>query len=77
MNDWGPTGCRLARSEIVETMKMNAKQYGWKTVATAAALAVRNGLAWKLNLQDVFGSLVDEAIKRAEEASRDLPILPS
>jgi len=74
MNAWGPAGCRLARAEIVDQMRTNAKQYGWGTVAKAAAAAIRIGLAWRLDLADVYGSLLDEAIRRAE-ASDALPIL--
>lgn len=68
MNAWGPAGCRLARAEIVERMRANAKHYGWGAVATAAARAVTTGLAWRLDLADVYGSLVDEAIRLAELA---------
>lgn len=75
MNAWGPAGCRLARLEIVDQMRTNAKDYGWGTVAKAAAAAVLTGLAWKLDLADLYGSLLDEAIRRAEAANHALPIV--
>jgi hypothetical protein len=65
MNAWGPIGCALARADIVARMRANASAYGWTTVAKAAAAALVNGLAWKLDLADVYGSLVDEAIRRS------------
>jgi hypothetical protein len=69
MNAWGPFGCRLARPEIVSLMRVNAKEYGWTDVAKAAAKAVTTGVAWRLDLTDVYGSLVDEAISRAADES--------
>ena len=66
MNGWGPAGCRLSRAEIVEGMRFNAAEYGWLDVARAAAKAVSTGIAWKLDLTDVYGSLVDEALRRAQ-----------
>jgi hypothetical protein len=65
MNQWGPAGCRLARPEIIAQMRTNAKEYGWLDVARAAAKAVSTGIAWKLDLTDVYGSLLDEAIRRS------------
>ena len=75
MNGWGPAGCRLARDEIVNGMKANAAAYGWGDVTKAAVLAVRTGLVWQLNPLDVYGSLVDEAIRRAEQVQHGLPAL--
>lgn len=65
MNAWGPQGCKTHRAEIVENMRTNANAYGWETLATATAKAVLTGLAWRLNPLDLYGSLVDEAIRRA------------
>lgn len=65
MNAWGPQGCKERRAEIIENMRTNADAYGWKTLATATARAVLTGLAWRLNPLDLYGSLVDEAIRRA------------
>ena len=66
MNEWGPEGCRLHRKEIVSDMRENAKLYGWGSVTKAAVNAFKNGVAWRLNLADIYGSLVDEAIRRTE-----------
>jgi hypothetical protein len=69
LNDWGHAGCRLARAEIVERMRNNAQTYGWGTIAKAAGLAIVTGVAWKINPLDPYGSLLDEAIRRAAAAS--------
>ena len=69
MNDWGPVGCRAARADIVDQMRINAQQYGWAAVAKAATAALVSGLAWRLDPTDVYGSLVDESIRRAQAAS--------
>jgi glycosyltransferase involved in cell wall biosynthesis len=66
MDAWGTDGCRQRRNEIAAEMRENAKTVSWFQKVRAAALAVKAGLAWSLNPADVFGSLVDEAIRRAE-----------
>jgi hypothetical protein len=68
MNAWGPPGCRLARAEIVAHMRASAKNYGWGDLAIAAAKAMTTGLAWRINPLDIYGSLLDEAIRRAEKS---------
>lgn len=68
MNRLGPEGCRTERSRLAKQMGDNADQYGWGTVATAAAKAILSGLAWRLDLLDLYGSLLDEAIRRTQEA---------
>jgi hypothetical protein len=65
MNGWGSQGCKARRAEIIENMRTNADAYGWKTLATATAKAVLTGLAWRLNPLDLYGSLVDEAVRRS------------
>ena len=67
MNRLGPDGCRRDRARLVEKLKTNAKRYTWGDVATAAVNAVKTGLAWHINLLDPYGSLLDEAIRRACE----------
>jgi hypothetical protein len=67
---WGVDGCRERRAEIAQWLRDGA--YKNLTVASlrkAAARAVTSGLAFKLSPLDPFGSLVDEAIKRAEQAT--------
>lgn len=74
LNAWGVAGCRLARAEIVEHLRSERQRYGWARSIIAAARAaagVASDLAagrrpW-LNPLDPFGSLVDEAIRRAGE----------
>jgi len=41
-------------------------------VARAAVNAVKTGLAWKINPLDPYGSLLDEAIRRAENTDKEL-----
>jgi hypothetical protein len=65
MNAWGVAGCRAARAEIVAWMEAGKDKYGWATVAKAAGLALVSGVASRLSLTDPYGSLVDEAIRRA------------
>ncbi len=67
MDDWGVAGCKQNRDQIVEWMREGQTRWGWKEKLTAAANAVKIGLAFKLNPLDPFPSLVDEAISRAEE----------
>jgi len=74
MNAWGVAGCREHRAEIVDHMRTHAKSYGWGTVATAAAKAVLTGVAFRLSILDPYGSLVDEAIRRAEAVPAAAPI---
>ena len=93
LNEWGVAGCRLARAEIIEHLQDARKQYGWvrsiQAAARAAAQAARDlatGQRPWLNPMDPYGSLVDEAIRRAElpitdhrspmTATHDLPPLP-
>lgn len=68
MNAWGPEGCREARQEIATHMRDSAKSYGWGAKLGAAAMAVATGLAWRVNLSDPYGSILDEAINLAELA---------
>ena len=68
MNCLGPDRCRRDRARLVEKLKLNAQQYSWGDVARAVVNAVKTGLAWKINPLDPYGSLLDEAIRRAETA---------
>jgi hypothetical protein len=71
MNAWGPQGCRDHRAEIVHWMKQGAGEYGWTASVNAACKAARSGLLWRLDIIDPYGSLVDEAIRRAELAGAE------
>lgn len=73
LNSWGVAGCKLAKVEIVEHLVNARKKYGWvrsiQAAAKAAIIAAGNAVTGKkmwLNPLDAFGSLVSEAIRRAE-----------
>jgi hypothetical protein len=66
MNAWGIDGCREHRAEIIAHLKAAYKETSWADFATASAKAIASGLAFSINPLDPFGSLVDEAIRRAE-----------
>jgi len=66
MNMLGVEGCRKHREALVKAVRNAYKRTGTVEVLAAAAKAVASGLAFKLNPLDPFGSLVDEAIRRAE-----------
>jgi len=63
MDAWGPAGCREHRAVIIGWLN---ESWNWKAAAGAARQAVVSGLATRLNPLDPVGSLVDEAIRRAE-----------
>lgn len=65
MNVWGVEVCKEKRQEIVGWLQEERDKRGWGAVLSAAVLGVSQGL-W-LNPFDLLGSLVDEAIKRAEK----------
>lgn len=69
MNAWGPAGCRQQRVAIAAHMRDSARSYGWGDLAQAAAKAVTTGLVLRLNPLDIYGSLLDEAIRLAEAAA--------
>lgn len=73
MNAWGGVGCRQHRAEIIERLRTQQKRYGWAATFAAAGHAIKSGLAFRLNPLDPFGSLADEAIRLAEEASAKAP----
>jgi hypothetical protein len=68
MDLWGVEGCRENRETIIEWMRAGQGRWGWKDKLAASAKAVTSGLAFKLNPLDLFPSLIDEAIRRAEVA---------
>lgn len=65
MDRWGVDGCRQRRAEIVNRLRANQKKVKWYEQVKAAARSVQSGLAFKIRLNDIAGSLVDEAIRRA------------
>lgn len=66
MDAWGPAGCREHRAEIVAWLDEQRAKASWSEKLVAAAKAMTAGLP--INLLDPMGSLVDEAIRRAEVA---------
>jgi hypothetical protein len=73
MDYWGVEGCRLPdRYEwILQNVKANAEKWTWaeklRIAASAATTAAGWKLAWKINPLKLEESLIDEAIRRAEE----------
>lgn len=70
MDEWGIEGCKANRDLIVGWMREGVGRWGWSDRLKAAAMAVTSGLAFKLDVLDPFPSLIDEAIRRAEEQER-------
>ena len=66
MDEWGVDGCREHREEIVGWLREGQERYGWGARITAGWRTVVSGLAWRINPGDPLGSLVDEAVRRAE-----------
>ena len=76
MNLWGPAGCRRRRDEIVAHLREKAAARGWAGKARAFARATAGGVIRDFKLADPYGSLVDEAIRRAEERQPPPPPAP-
>ncbi len=66
MDTLGVEGCKLARDVLASKMKANAKQWSWLEKLSAGANAVASGIP--ISPLDPYGSVVDEAIRRAEYA---------
>lgn len=66
MDAWGTAGCRARRAEIAGWLRAAAAGMSGAAQAWAALRAAASGLAWRLDPADVYGSLVDEACRRAE-----------
>jgi hypothetical protein len=70
MDEWGPEICKTKKPEILAAVRENYDKWGWReklNIFVASGKAVMTGLAFKLNPLDPIGSLIDEAIRRAEE----------
>lgn len=74
MNKWGPEGCRQQEKAITRHMKSSAKNYGWGDIAQVISKAARSGLIFKINPVNIYGSLLNEAIRRAESVIYNGPI---
>jgi hypothetical protein len=67
MNKWGVEGCREHRAEIIAWMRGSYREFTVREKLSAAKGAVASGLAPSLISRDVFGAMIDEAIRRARE----------
>ncbi len=72
MDIWGVEGCRIETNFnwIFNQVNQNAANWSWSEKLAIAAQASLNpanwSLAWTINPLDVYGSLIREAIRRAE-----------
>ena len=69
MNEWGASGCRAHRAELVALLREARELYSWRDHVLAAVKGVASGAVRYLNPLDPFGSLIDEAIRRGETFS--------
>lgn len=67
MDQWGPSGCRLRKDQILAHLRQAQARAGWLAKLKAAGLAVASGLALRLDPLDPAPGLLDEAIRRAEQ----------
>lgn len=66
MDEWGVEGCRQRRSEITNWLREEAAKRSWFDKLQSARRAIFLGLALEISPVDIYGSLVDMAIYRAE-----------
>jgi hypothetical protein len=74
MDILGVEGCRQERDRLVATITENAGKWEWaEKVRIAANLATGKEwkLAWKIDLNDPYGSLFDIAVQRAAESDEE------
>lgn len=74
-NRWGIDGCRLPenRAAIIAKLKAGVKEASWSDWLAAAGGMARAD--W-FSILDPFGSIVDEAIRRAENNTPPRPSTP-
>jgi hypothetical protein len=77
MDAWGVEGCRSRQPEIVAWLAEQQKARGWGATLAAGLKAITSGLAFSLDPLDPLGSLVDEAIRRAEGKEKPPPLPPA
>lgn len=66
MDAWGAGGCREHREEISTWLREAASKRSWPEFLFSAVRAVSSGaLSW-IDPSNPYGSIVDEAIRRAE-----------
>lgn len=66
MNEWGVAGCRENFETIRGWLVEAQGSAGWLTLIFAGSKAIATGLAGDLELNDLAGSLLRLAIRRAE-----------
>lgn len=65
MNSLGVKGCIEAKDRLVYILKKNQKRYGLTQYLKSGALALREGLAFKIDPIDPLPGLLNEALRRA------------
>lgn len=73
MDAGGVAWCQANRDEILMWLRSEQSRSGWAAKLKAAALAVTTGLAFRLDVSDLPGSLLDEALRRARVKTTDPP----
>lgn len=69
MNRWGAEGCREHRQTIVSHLKRKAGELPLLDLVKTPARVLRGSWAEAISILDPWGSLVDEAIRRAAAGS--------
>lgn len=69
MDRLGVDGCHARRAELLVHLRKAARKLGWADWFKAMGLAVLQGLAFKLDPTDPAAGLLDEALRRAAQAS--------
>jgi hypothetical protein len=72
MDEWGVSGCQDPANQawIVAQMEANAARYSWLEKVQVAMSAAASPLAFVIDPLDIYGSLVREAIRRADAKTR-------
>lgn len=65
MDAIGVESCKIHREHIVRWLKAGSEAWGWGSLVTTGFKAIFNGLAFRINPADPFGSLVDLSIRNA------------
>ena len=66
MDSWGVDGCRKRRPVIVKWLEDSYSKTGTLQALKATWTIICSRMLWRLDLNDILGSIVDEAIRRAE-----------
>jgi len=67
MNRWGLEGCRRHRQAIIAHLQRKAAKLGLLELAKVSVSLPGSSWAGAISILDPWGSLVDEAIRRADE----------